>query len=148
MGRIELELRPETSWDDVRDRLQRVFGIANFSIASRGPHELTALASAILADLGDREARSFRVSATRSDKQLPFTSPQIEREVGGLIKQAKGWHVNLEHPALTVHIEMLPDGAFYFFGKEPGAGGCRRARADEWRACCRAASTRRWPPIA
>src|SRR4030095_5640241 len=30
---------------------------------------------------------------------------------------------NLDDPALTVHIEMLPDGAFYFFGKEPGAGG-------------------------
>ena len=51
---------------------------------------------------------SFRVSATRSDKRLPFTSPQVEREVGGLIKEAKGWRVDLERPALTVHIEMLP----------------------------------------
>ena len=66
---------------------------------------------------------SFRVSATRSDKRLPFTSPQAEREVGGLIQEAKGWRVDLERPALTVHIEMLTDGAFYFFGKEPGAGG-------------------------
>src|SRR4029077_218937 len=86
-------------------------------------HDFNALASAILADLGDRDAASFRVSATRSDKQLPFTSPQIEREVGGLIKQAKGWRVDLEGADLTVHIEMLPDAAFYFFGKEPGAGG-------------------------
>ncbi len=122
-GRIELELRPDTPWDEVRDRLRRVFGIANFSYANRGPHEFSALSSAILADLGDREAASFRVSATRSDKLLPFTSPQVEREIGGIIKQAKGWRVDLEHPALTVHIEMLPDGAFYFFGKEPGAGG-------------------------
>jgi thiamine biosynthesis protein ThiI len=52
-----------------------------------------------------------------------MTSPQIEREVGGLIKQAKGWRVDLSHPALTIHIEMLPEQAFYFFGKEPGAGG-------------------------
>ena len=29
-GRIELELRPDTPWDEVRDRLRRVFGIANF----------------------------------------------------------------------------------------------------------------------
>jgi thiamine biosynthesis protein ThiI len=122
-GRIEIETGADTPWNEVRDRLQRVFGIANFSAASRGPHELGALASAILADLGAREASSFRVSATRSDKRLPFTSPQIEREVGGLIKQAKGWRVDLENPALTVHIEMLSDAAFYFFGKEPGAGG-------------------------
>jgi len=123
MGRIELELGDNTSWDELRARLGRVFGIANYSYANRGPHDFEMLASAILADLGDRQAESFRVSATRADKRLPFTSPQVEREVGGLIKVAKGWRVNLDHPALTIHLEMLPDGAFYFFGKEPGAGG-------------------------
>jgi len=123
MGRIEIELAGDTPWDEVRARLRRVFGIANFSAANRGPHDFAALAAAILADLGDRDAASFRVSATRADKRLPFTSPQAEREVGGLIKQAKGWRVDLERPALTIHLELLPDGAFYFFGKEAGAGG-------------------------
>jgi tRNA uracil 4-sulfurtransferase len=130
MGRIEIELAttpesrgPNPVWDEVRDRVRRVFGIANFSYANRGPHDFDALAAAILRDLGDRQPASFRVSATRADKRLPFTSPQVEREVGGRIKEARGWRVDLEHPALTVHIEMLPDEAFYFFGKEPGAGG-------------------------
>jgi thiamine biosynthesis protein ThiI len=123
MGRIELELGEDTPWDDVRERLSRVFGIANFSYANRGPHDFAGLAAAILRDLGDRQADSFRVSATRADKRLPFTSPQVEREVGGPIKQATGWRVDLERPSLAIHLEMLPDGAFYFFGKEPGAGG-------------------------
>src|SRR2546425_2357483 len=122
MGRIEIELG-SGSWDAVRERIARVFGIANFSYAGRSSHDFHELASAILADLGDRRAESFRVSATRADKRLPFTSPQVERDVGGLIKVAKGWRVDLDDPALTIHIEMLPDGAFYFFGKEPGAGG-------------------------
>jgi len=123
MGRIEIELADDTPWDEVRARLRRVFGIANFSAANRGPHDFASLAAAILADFGDRDAASFRVSATRADKRLPFTSPQVEREVGGLIKQAKGWRVDLERPALTIHLELLSDGAFYFFGKEAGAGG-------------------------
>jgi tRNA uracil 4-sulfurtransferase len=123
MGRIELELGDDTPWDELRERLSRVFGIANFSYANRGPHDFPTLTAAILRDLGDRETPSFRVSATRADKRLPFTSPQVEREVGGLIKEATGWHVDLERPALTIHLEMLSDGAFYFFGKEPGAGG-------------------------
>jgi thiamine biosynthesis protein ThiI len=130
MGRIDIELGSSAEsldagqlWEDVRDRLRRVFGIANFSLASRGPHDFATLAAAILRDLGNRQAESFRVSATRSDKRLPFTSPQVEREVGGLIKEAKDWRVDLENPALTIHIEMLPRGSFYFFGKEPGAGG-------------------------
>ena len=110
-------------WQELRDRIGHVFGIANFSHAGRAPHEFSALAAAILAGLGDTEAPSFRVSARRADKQLPLTSPHIEREVGGLIKEAKGWHVKLDDPALTIHIEMMPDHAFYYFGKEPGAGG-------------------------
>jgi tRNA uracil 4-sulfurtransferase len=123
MGRIELGLGAGAPEQEVRERLRRVFGIANFSYANRGPHDFAALAAAIVNDLGDRQPASFRVSATRSDKNLPFTSPQVEREVGGLIKEAKGWQVALTRPALTVHIEMLPEGAFYFFEKEPGAGG-------------------------
>jgi tRNA uracil 4-sulfurtransferase len=122
MGRLEIQLG-NADWDDARDRIRHVFGIANFSYANRGPHDFAALASAILEDLGDRQAESFRVSATRADKRLPFTSPEVERQVGGLIKVAKGWRVDLARPALTIHIEMLPEGAFYFFGKEPGAGG-------------------------
>jgi thiamine biosynthesis protein ThiI len=123
MGRIEVELGPSTSWEEVRDRLRRVFGIANFSHAGRGAHDFRRLADAILTDLGALQPKTFRVSATRADKRLPFTSPHVEREVGGLIKQARGWPVDLDDPELTIHLEMLTDHAFYFFGKEPGAGG-------------------------
>jgi thiamine biosynthesis protein ThiI len=52
-----------------------------------------------------------------------MTSPQIEREVGGRIKEARGWTVNLDEPDLVIHVELLTDRGFYFFGKERGAGG-------------------------
>ena len=123
MGRIELELRPDSSWEEVRERLSRIFGIANFSHANHGPQDFRALADKILGDVGDMTPASFRVSATRSDKRLPFTSPQVEREIGGMIREATQWKVDLSRPALTIHIEMLPTEAFYFLGKEPGAGG-------------------------
>jgi thiamine biosynthesis protein ThiI len=123
MGRIEIEIESDSGWEDVRNRVRRVFGIANFSFAGRASHDFDELASAILADLGDIEPASFRVRARRSDKRFPLTSPQIEREVGGRIKEAKGWHVDLVGAALTIHLEMMPDHAFYYFGKEPGAGG-------------------------
>jgi thiamine biosynthesis protein ThiI len=121
--RIEIELGSDTDWMAVSERLRRVFGIANYSYAGRASHDLDEIAGAVIGDLGDRHPDSFRVSVRRADKRLPLTSPQIEREVGGRIKQAKGWRVDLDHPDLTIHIEMLPDGSFYFFGKEPGAGG-------------------------
>jgi tRNA uracil 4-sulfurtransferase len=123
MGRIEVVLGPEAEWAVVRDRLSRVFGVANFARAGRAPLDVDAMAAAILGDLDSSDPRSFRVSARRADKRFPLTSPQIEREVGGRIKEARGWHVDLGHPELTIHVEVLTSEAFYYFGKEPGAGG-------------------------
>jgi thiamine biosynthesis protein ThiI len=123
MGRIEVVLGPSANPREVGERIGRTFGIANYSYAGRATLDLGQIADAILADLGDRTCRSFRVSARRADKRFPMTSPQIEREVGGRIKSAKGWHVDLEHPELVIHVEMLSSDSFYFFGKERGAGG-------------------------
>jgi thiamine biosynthesis protein ThiI len=123
VGRIELVLGDDADWNVVRERVSRVFGVANFAKAGRAPLDIDAIAAAILADLGDRQVETFRVSARRADKRFPMTSPEIEREVGGRIKQVKGWRVDLAKPEMTIHVEALTDNAFYFFGKEPGAGG-------------------------
>jgi thiamine biosynthesis protein ThiI len=122
-GRIELVLGETTAWETARDRVAAVFGIGNFARAGRAPLDVEAIAGRILADLGPDDPPSFRLSARRSDKRFPLTSPQIEREVGGRIKEARGWRVDLAHPALTIHVEALTNEAFYFFGKERGAGG-------------------------
>jgi len=123
MGRIELVLGPDATREEVGDRIRRTFGIANFSYAARTPLDLDVLTRAILADLEGRTCRSFRVSVRRADKRFPMTSPEVEREVGGRIKEARGWHVDLEEADLVIHVELLTDEAFYFFGKEQGPGG-------------------------
>ena len=124
MGRIEIELGADDAVGRAARRGWRASSASRTSrrrprrrtISTRSRPRFCAI-SAIA------QPASFRVRRTRADKRFPFTSPQIEREVGGLIKEATGWRVDLDDPALTIHIEMLPDHAFYFFGKEPGAGG-------------------------
>ncbi len=123
MGRIEVVLGPFTSRDEVSERIRHVFGIANFSHAAPCPPDVELLSAAILRDLGDRTCGSFRVSARRADKRFPLTSPQIEREIGGRIKEARGWRVDLGNPELVIHVEMLTAQAFYYFDKERGPGG-------------------------
>jgi thiamine biosynthesis protein ThiI len=123
MGRIEIALGPDADWPAIRDRLSRVFGIGNFAMAGSAPLDMDAIAAEVLRDLGDAQTDTFRVSARRADKRFPLTSPQIEREVGGRIKEAKGWKVDLAQPGLTIHVEALTNDAFYFFGKNRGAGG-------------------------
>jgi thiamine biosynthesis protein ThiI len=123
MGRIEIQLASEAARDEVANRVRRTFGIANFSHAVRTTLDLDAIAADVLRDLEDQSCASFRVSARRADKRYPLTSPQIEREIGGRIKSARGWRVDLEHPELVVHLELLSDQAFYYFRKERGPGG-------------------------
>ncbi len=123
VGRLEIALGPAATYGQVRERLARVFGIANFSRAGRTLPDIEAIAAAILGDLGDLQAQSFRVTVKRADKRFPMKSPEIEREVGGRIKLAKGWRVDLDEPELTIWVEMLTNEAFYTFAKERGPGG-------------------------
>ena len=123
MGRIELVLGPGATREEVGERIARTFGIANYSYAGRTALDLDMLTLAILRDLEGRNPASFRVSVRRADKRFPMTSPEVEREVGGRIKEARGWHVDLEQAELVIHVELLTDEAFYFFGKKRGPGG-------------------------
>ena len=129
MGRIEVALGPAAEWPVVRERLGRVFGVANFARARSAGREMEDIAGAILCHLDEPDAvgvdrvASFRVRASRADKTYPSTSPQIEREVGGRIKAARGWRVDLDAPDLAIGVEILPDRVFYTLGKEPGSGG-------------------------
>ena len=112
-----------TTVDAVLGRIRSTFDIANFAVARRTGLDLDEMSAAILRDLAGRDCKSFRVSARRADKRFPLTSPQIEREVGGRIKEARGWHVNLGNPELEIHLDVLSHDAFYYFDKERGPGG-------------------------
>ncbi|MEP7118879.1 MAG: tRNA uracil 4-sulfurtransferase ThiI [Acidobacteriota bacterium] len=124
MGRVEIPLGESADSDEVRRRLAQVFGLANFAIATRVAADVEAIAAGVLRDLPrDRPVASFRVEVRRAHKQFPVTSPVIERHVGGLVQDATGWKVDLSHPAFTIWVEIVPKAAYYYYGKEPGAGG-------------------------
>jgi len=128
-GRIRVILQPDASWPLVRERLARVFGIANFSLAQSAPFDddttrlLDPLKSAIGEAIQDVAFATFRVSAKRSDKRLPMTSMDVEREIGAHVCQLTGKTVDLRQPDITIHIETLIKDAYYFLHREEGAGG-------------------------
>ena len=128
MGRIEVGLGPAAEWPAVRERIGRVFGVANFARARSTGRGIEEIAGAIVRhldepDSGAARVASFRVRVSRADKTYPLTSPRVEREVGGRIKAARGWRVDLGAPDLAVGVEILPDRVFCTLGKEPGQGG-------------------------
>jgi tRNA uracil 4-sulfurtransferase len=123
MGRIEVVLGPGVSWATVRDRVARVFGIANFSRAGRTSDDIDVLTQVILDELEGQQGPTFRVRARRADKRYHLTSPEIERRIGGAVHARYGWRADLEHPDVDIRVEILTGEAFYFFGRERGAGG-------------------------
>jgi tRNA uracil 4-sulfurtransferase len=123
MGRLEIVLGTEEVWPEVRERLGRMFGLANFSLARRVPLDLDTIADALVKDLPLGPVDSFRIAVRRADKRFPIPSPDVERVLGRRVQDARGWKVNLSEPALRIGVELLPKEAFYYFGKMPGPGG-------------------------
>jgi tRNA uracil 4-sulfurtransferase len=122
-GRLSLVLPEDVPWERVRERLASVFGVANFSRVHEAPRDLDALARAALEAVRPLSFASFRVSSKRSDKSFPQNSVEIDRAVGGAIHTTTGVRVDLEHPELTVFVEVLRDRICFSFEKEPGPGG-------------------------
>jgi tRNA uracil 4-sulfurtransferase len=123
MGRIEVVLGSEAAWPEVRERLARMFGLANFALAHRAPLDLDAVADALLRDLPAGPVESFRIRVRRADKRFPVPSPDVERILGRRVQDARGWKVDLSQPAMKIGVELLRNEAFYYFDKFPGPGG-------------------------
>lgn len=126
-GRIRLDLPegPEgADWKEVAARLQRVFGIAYMvPVVSTQPTLESLAATAVRALAGVHGPRTFGVHCKRADKELPFTSMDVQRAVGAAVQAATGWKVQLEEPDLPVRIEVLSQTAFVGVGRLEGPGG-------------------------
>ena len=123
MGRIEVVMGPSSNWEEVRERIGLLFGIANFARARRVGRDIDQLTSAILSDLPDRTISCFRITARRADKTYPLTSPAIERHLGSVVKAARGWAVDLTEPELVIYVEVLAREAFLSLDRHRGRGG-------------------------
>lgn len=123
MGRLEIVLRPGARRDVILARLAHQCGVANYAVAARVDADLDVIADTALQLTEGRTPASFRVAATRADKQFPVSSPDIERHVGRRLIERHGWKVSLKHPDLVVRVEIVPGMAFCFVDREPGVGG-------------------------
>jgi len=122
-GRLRIRLDEEKNWPELRSRIERIFGIANFSFSQSTPRDLGALKAAILDSLRSGQCASFRVSTRRADKTFSLTSQEINHEIGATVQNRYGFPVDLENPDLTIYIELLPEEAFFYTERLPGPGG-------------------------
>lgn len=115
-----------TDLDDAADRLKKVFGIAALSRAAVCEKTMESITATTLEYLDDElsMAKTFKVEAKRSDKKFPLNSPEICREMGGVIlKNHNHLKVDVHNPEITVTVEVRDNFAFVRGNNIKGAGG-------------------------
>ena len=116
----------DVDFDEAVETIKKVFGIAAFSRAAVAEKDFEDIKRVALEYLGDelREAKTFKVSAKRSDKRFPMTSPEICREVGAhLLRNIKTLSVDVHNPDVTVTVEVRDNNVFIHGNQIKGAGG-------------------------
>jgi thiamine biosynthesis protein ThiI len=122
-GRIRISLEDPAHWSTVRSRLEATFGLANFAPAHYVSSDITAMTAAICETVQGLPFHTFRVTTRRADKSYPLTSMEVDRQVGAAVVERTGAHVSLKDPEMTVFIEVLGSGAYYYCERFHGAGG-------------------------
>ena len=105
---------------------KKVFGIVGVNRAAVCDKNMDSIMEMARAYLPEKLAgkRTFKVDAKRSDKAFPLKSPEISREIGGVIlSTVRGIKVDVHNPDVTVTVEVRDDHAYIRAGQEPGAGG-------------------------
>lgn len=114
---------PEEAWPEAKARLQDTLGVESFARVLRTPPDLEALKAALEKALEGQAFGSFRITAKRTDKAFPLTSPEIERALGAFVKGKTGAQVRLKGAEREFVVRVLPGVALLEVERHPGPGG-------------------------
>jgi thiamine biosynthesis protein ThiI len=81
-GRLILELSEKSDTSRIEERLKRVFGIAWFAFCYRTKADKESIMRCVEKNIPFNPGEKVRVSTNRADKTLPFTSIELNRELG------------------------------------------------------------------
>ncbi|GAA6761393.1 tRNA uracil 4-sulfurtransferase ThiI [Thermus oshimai] len=113
---------PEEAWPEAQGRLGKTLGVERFARVVETPQDLEAVKEALL-PLLERPPSSFRVTAKRTDKTFPLTSPEIERLLGAFIQERTGAPVRLKGAEREFVVRILPGRILLEGEAYPGPGG-------------------------
>ena len=114
--------------DEVIAKCVRVFGVASASAAVESPKDINdigRLASEYMQKIASEEGiETFKVKAKRADKTFPVESPEIARQVGGMVlKSCKVLSVDVHRPDCVLNVDVRREAAYIYRDKVKGFGG-------------------------
>ncbi|MCD8908659.1 tRNA 4-thiouridine(8) synthase ThiI [Staphylococcus gallinarum] len=123
--RMYIELEEDADIKEMSQRLSKVFGIYSISPVLKIDKTMDAIKEqAIEFAKGYNDGDTFKIDVKRSDKQFPYDTYEIQREVGGAVLQgAEHVSVNVRNPDHTIKVEVRLDAVYIYDEVIPGAGG-------------------------
>lgn len=122
-GYLLAEPREEADLEVLRRRLELLPGVANFSFAVTVPLDLEALKQAAVQVARSARYETFKIHARRPNKLFPYTSMEINAELGAAVLEQVGGKVRLVDPDLTIHVEIGFQQAYVHAMRHRGVGG-------------------------
>ena len=122
-GRLLCSPAEGTSVEEACRRLERIPGVAHFAVATRTAPDLESITATALELLEPLQFGTFAVDTRRSDKSLPWTSPEANARVGAAVVEHLGKGVDLGHPDLRLTVEVTHQGAYLSTTRHQGPGG-------------------------
>ena len=109
---------------EIIDRIRKIFGIISVSPAVSVGLELDEIKEAALKLLNKSQGKTFKVNTRRPNKQFPYKSPDISREVGAhLLINTENWQVDVHKPEVEIFVEVREESSFLYTQGYPGNGG-------------------------
>lgn len=105
--------------------LSKVLGIDFYSPVVTFGYDLQAVENYIKTELGERlrKAKSFRITAKRSDKNFPIASMEVQRRLGAAVQAEFGTPVDLKNPEIEIFVEIAGGRIWVFTDAYRGFGG-------------------------
>lgn len=131
-GRIVVDIKPRASKYKIKERLEKIFGVAYFVFADECESNLKDIKEIALSHLESvLDWQTFKIETKRSYKQFPKTSYEVSAIVGAHILKnfkCRGTpsgrpRVDVKNPDLVCNIEITKNKTYIFSEKIRGAGG-------------------------
>ena len=124
---VFIEPKDETAdLEGMFEAARKVFGIVavgRAAVAEKSMESIEAITREYIPNFL-RDKKTFKVEAKRSDKAFALGSPEISREIGGVILSCCPWmRVDVHEPEVTVRVEVREHNAYIHAGQFKGAGG-------------------------
>ncbi len=117
---------PDAVLHQITIRLGRIFGLTSFSPVYETVLDIEAIkekAAGIVRDLPDSK-NTFKVKARRSNKDFPYSSPELNRILGAhLLHSYPGLAVKIDDPSFTLEVEIGYHKAYLYLERISGPGG-------------------------